>query len=105
MPSVPDNGPYPFEIPPPLDGRETEYLRFREVPSPGLKTKVWTVESKNQGSVLGLVRWFGRWRQYVFEPSTGTLFNNGCLSDIETFLDDAQSEWRESKKHDAAARR
>lgn len=102
MPMVPDNGPYGFEHgvqrTKRLDGHETEYLLFREVPSPGLKTRVWTVESKQHGSVLGLIRWFGRWRQYVFEPGHETLFNVGCLSDIEKFLDDAMADWRESKK-------
>ena|SRR5256885_11213324 len=108
MPMVPDNGPYGFEHgvarTKRLAGHETEYLLFREVPSPGLKTRVWTVESKNRGDVLGLIRWFGQWRQYIFDPADGTVFNATCLSDIESFLDDAMSDWREGlrERHNAA---
>jgi hypothetical protein len=35
-----------------------------------------------QGSVLGTIRWWGAWRQYVFFPGAGCLFSAGCLEDI-----------------------
>jgi hypothetical protein len=81
-----------------LEYKETEYLVFREQPAPKLKTRMWSVESKLHGDILGLIRWFGRWRQYVFEPAGGTLFNVSCLSDIEQFLDTVMFDWRAAKQ-------
>jgi hypothetical protein len=53
--------------------------------SPSGKTQIWRVETK-YGDLLGVVRWFGRWRQYTFWPSSETLYSAGCLSDIADFI-------------------
>lgn len=65
-----------------MSERIGKYLSVRDEPvAPGRKTRVWSVLT-NHGDVLGFVRWFGRWRQYTFDPSTGTGFNRDCLLDI-----------------------
>lgn len=53
--------------------------------SPSGKTQIWRVETK-YGDLLGVVRWFGRWRQYTFWPSAETLYSAGCLADIADFI-------------------
>ena len=63
----------------------SRYLDFREVPFPG-KTKKYDVLSQTQGTTLGRIAWFGRWRQYVFIPEPDTVFNGECLGDIRQFL-------------------
>ena len=100
MPTVADNGPYPFEQRRPLDGRETEYLRFSEIPHflHGGKTRRWQVFSKSSGVLLGRIVWYGPWRQFTFRPESDTVFNNGCMADIIAFNDDAMRDWREAKK-------
>jgi hypothetical protein len=67
------------------DGRplkDTAYMRFEDVPNPRKKTRLIIVYSKSQGFDLGKIRWHSRWRQYVFEPALGTLFNLGCLNSL-----------------------
>jgi hypothetical protein len=81
-----------------LAQRQTEYLLFVEVPNPGMKTRAWVVRGLRNMHTLGVIRWYGRWRQFVFYPEPNSLFNKGCLSDINTFLDDAYKDWRRSKE-------
>lgn len=80
-----------------LTTRTTEYLRFTETASPSRKTRTWTVYGLHNERHLGNIGFYGRWRQFVFYPEVGTLFNKGCLSDINTFMEDAYRDWRESK--------
>jgi len=60
---------------------KSKYLEFTRIGYTG-KTDIWDVESKSQGSVLGEIKWFGRWRQYCFYPSPNTIFNPECMTDI-----------------------
>lgn len=58
------------------------YLRFERAEHAETgKTQVWLVLSR-YGDPLGVIRWFGRWRQYAFHPEPGTVFNPGCLDTI-----------------------
>ena len=98
MPSIPSLTPDR------LSQRETEYLRFTECASTS-KTRVWSVESRRHGSVLGIISWYGAWRQYTFRPHSGTIFNSGCLADIQAFLDDAMADWREKLAAERKRRR
>lgn len=71
----------------------TEYLFFESVAVPeARKTGVWNVGSRNGGDLLGIIKWFGRWRQYTFWPERGTTFNKGCLEDINEFMDKRMKE-------------
>ena len=54
---------------------------------PGGKTQRWTVRSKKGEAELGYVGWYGPWRQYNFDPESGTTFNNACLREITAFLE------------------
>jgi hypothetical protein len=62
--------------------KETDFMRFEDLPNPRRVTRFIAVWSKSQGYKLGHIRWYWRWRQYVFEPSKGTLFNVSCLADL-----------------------
>jgi hypothetical protein len=64
---------------------ESRYLEFDQIGSTG-KTDIWDVRSKSQGSVLGEIKWFGRWRQYCFWPSPNTIFNPECMADISKVI-------------------
>ena len=65
--------------------KESQYLEFRFVEKKP-KTRVWEVCSKTNMLRLGLIKWYGSWRQYTFFPEQGTVFNEGCLEDIRYFL-------------------
>lgn len=63
------------------------YLRFAfNVPIKGHKTNVWAVYG---GLVqVGVVKWYAQWRRYCFFPNEGTLFEEECLREMATFLED-----------------
>ena len=63
----------------------SKYLEFDRIGWTG-KTDVWNVLSKSQESILGQIKWFGRWRQYCFYPSPNTIFNPECMNDISNFI-------------------
>lgn len=66
---------------------DTQYLRFQEMePPPGRKTKVVLIFSVRSGDVLGMIRWYGSWRQYTFFPNPGTTWNSDCLDDVNSYI-------------------
>ena len=74
-----------------------QYLQVQDLPRrPGRTTDRWQVLG-NGGDVLGVVQWFGRWRQYTFDPAPGTTFNATCLRDIAAWLDKINRERRASR--------
>jgi len=62
------------------------------------KTDQWKVYGLHD-NLLGLIKWFGRWRQYTFFPAAGTVFNSTCLLDLKMHLDWVNKEWREAKRN------
>jgi hypothetical protein len=50
------------------------------------KTAVWGVFSKNHGDNLGVIKWFGPWRQYCFFSMDVAVFSSGCLRGLDKFL-------------------
>lgn len=54
---------------------------------PQPKTGVWSVFSKAQGDRLGVVKWFGPWRQYCYFSMDVAVFSSGCFQDLTKFLD------------------
>ena len=69
------------------------YLAFVLVHDTG-KTRVFSVDSVRQGGRLGVIRWFGRWRQYTIEPEASTVWNKDCLREVAEFLDALMKERR-----------
>lgn len=68
-----------------------KYLRAVQLVRPMTrKTDTWSILS-NDGDILGSVRWYGPWRQYVFCP-VNAIFNAGCLKDIVAFLNRVNGE-------------
>jgi hypothetical protein len=74
----------------------SKYLKFHLVKQ-GKKTQVWHVYSKNHGTVLGEIKWFGRWRQYTFFPAAETVWNPECLRDVCDFIKNLMDDWRKGK--------
>lgn len=63
----------------------SKYLEFSLIERKP-KTKVIGVWSKKSANRLGVIKWYGPWRQYVFFPDLGTLFNAECLNDIQSYI-------------------
>lgn len=68
---------------------ESEWLTFHDGgTTPSGKTRLWTVTgSGGDGDVLGVVKWSGAWRQYVFvtRPVHVTMASS-CLQQLDRFL-------------------
>ncbi len=65
---------------------KSKYMEFDKVGDTG-KTEVWQITAKSSGFFLGLIKWYGSWRQYCFFPSSQCIFNVGCMNDIIKFID------------------
>ena len=68
----------------------SDYMEFIETHDTG-KTKVFEVRTLG-GSLLGVIKWYGAWRQYTFFPALSTIFNPDCLSTIIVFLNGLMKE-------------
>ena len=75
---------------------EFEYIRFEEIIKPDRKTSTWIIFNKRFETILGTIRWWSHWRQYVFFPQESTIFSVGCLKDIQTFISQAMQERKDS---------
>ena len=54
------------------------------------KTEVWDVVSKSGNDILGQIKYFANWRQYIFEPMGKPYFSTGCMIDIINFIKELQ---------------
>jgi hypothetical protein len=72
-----------------VSGRQS-YLTFEDQPRPaGAKTRVIAVHNRRHGDLLGVIHWWGAWRQYVFEPAGPSVYSADCLADIKEALQQA----------------
>lgn len=54
------------------------------------KTHEWRVQPKDNGALaacIGVVKWYGPWRKYTFQPYSSTVFEQDCLRDIADFCE------------------
>lgn len=70
-------------------------------PAAGTKTNRWDVQAKRAGGHLGVIKWFGRWRQFCFFPWDDCVFSKGCLADIGDFIEKAMTRQKELKNAQA----
>ena len=63
---------------------ETKWLKFI-LKKMNLKTEVYEVISKCDGSVLGEVKWYPKWRYYVFDDGTN-VYSDRCLYSLHRFV-------------------
>jgi len=64
----------------------SEWIDFVEIEKKP-KTSAWKVVSKHGGKALGIIKWYGPWRQYCFFPDFSTLYSRMCLGDITSFIE------------------
>lgn len=71
--------------------KETKYLAFVTAPQKG-KTKIITIINKHHQDVIGEIKWHGNWRQYCFFPIGDTIWNRGCMKDIDDVITELMDE-------------
>ncbi len=52
----------------------------------GRKTHDYLVRNRHSGDMLGVIRWYGPWRQFCFFPRGETVWSRGCLADINAAI-------------------
>lgn len=65
---------------------EPKWIEFREVSAPGV-TKRWEVIAKQSGVMIGRVLWSNAWRRYVLYPGYSTEWEQDCLRDVASFIE------------------
>ena len=71
----------------------------------GKKTKLFAVRRDDKTglcAILGLIKWSGKWWQYVFEPESNTQWSADCKQGIVNFENKINREerrrWQRKKK-------
>lgn len=59
------------------------YLTFQDMTPEGRLTRLVEVIAVRSGDLLGTIKWYGPWRQYVFAPEPECVFNVGCMATIQ----------------------
>lgn len=90
------NNVLPADLPTKGKIKPNKYLIF-ELYLQKEKTQVWHVISKKHGDILGVVRWYPRWRQYTFWPELHTIWNPECLMDVCEFIRELMKDRKEGK--------
>ena len=76
-----------------------KYIRIYDDTPDNRKTKVYTLVNKENELIhLGEIKWNTCWRKYCFYPEYETVFDNKCLTDIITFLNKLNEEYKEKRK-------
>lgn len=69
-----------------------KWIEFVEMNIPTKKTKTFIVRNKDNGCEIGMVKWFGAFRQYSFFPNNETVYEKTCLNDISKFMENLMEE-------------
>ncbi len=67
---------------PPVEYKYIYFIKVEDKP----KTSVWHCRNQKSNGLLGVVKWYGPWRQYCFLPEPNTIFNTGCFENINHFI-------------------
>jgi hypothetical protein len=62
-----------------------QYIHFVQLETRG-KTSVWSCRNTHHGEELGIIKWWGAWRQYCYFPTVEAIYSAGCLQDIQEFI-------------------
>jgi hypothetical protein len=63
------------------------YISFSQVLVKGRTTTTWHCLNNSSRELLGVIQWFGSWRQYCYFPKADTVYSKGCMEDINDFIE------------------
>jgi len=67
-----------------IDERRYKFFTVQCLPTePGRKTPRYAILNNRSGNLLGIIEWYGPWRQFCFFPEAGTVWSNGCLAGVQ----------------------
>ena len=77
-----------------MGGHDKVHITFYKLERPkGRKTDIWEIITLDKEN-LGLIKFSGAWRQFIFEPSSNTIWNYSCLEQVSKFLVEQNNKWR-----------
>lgn len=59
----------------------------------------WEVSNTKDGSSIGYIEWFKRWKKFCLFPYPDTVFEEVCLKDISDFIVERTKEKKELDKN------
>lgn len=77
---------------------KSNWVSFRDLPTPYRKTKVIAVYGVGMGYLLGHIKWWPEKICYGFYPVEGTVFAVNGLNDIQEYVQLLMSEWAAARK-------
>lgn len=66
-----------------------KYIQIRQIvpTKPGIqKTARWEVLNARTSQRVGVIKWYGGFRKYVFYPEPDTFFDHYCLITVGAFI-------------------
>lgn len=63
----------------------SEFIEFKLIDERP-KTSIYSVLNIKSCINLGIIKWYGPWRQYCFFPTKETIFNIDCMQYIIDFI-------------------
>lgn len=63
-----------------------KYIHMKRLTARSGDKFVWNIYNNKSKDVLGGIAWYSPWQQYCFYAKEGSIYNDGCLSDIQDFI-------------------
>jgi hypothetical protein len=80
-----------------MGGTDKIHITFYKLKRPkDRKMDIWEVITLDR-SHLGYIKFSGAWRQFIFEPSSDTIWSYSCLDQVSKFLVEQNTKWRKKK--------
>lgn len=73
-----------------------KYIEFCELDAGNRKTRIVGIYSRSSGMLLGEIRWYSHWRQYIFAPRI-SVWNKDCLNLVLAKIDEMMLERKETE--------
>jgi len=66
--------------------RTYKFIHFDEIPQRHSGKFAWGCYNNESDEMLGVVRWYPRWRQYCYFQTVQAVYSASCLADIQDFI-------------------
>ena len=71
-----------------------EYFFVSKDVIPDRKTPIYYIWDRN-AVCIATIKWYGPWRKFcLFSEGTGVVWDNKCLQEVITLLDEYNREWK-----------
>jgi hypothetical protein len=68
--------------------KKYKHIYINELPGENRDDKpVYGIFNNNSNVMIGLLSFYGKWKQYVFESAPDCIFSASCLKDVIDFIE------------------